>query len=34
MTDHTKLLDPVCDMILDRAEARDHGLTMELGDRL
>ncbi len=33
MTDHTKLLDPVCDMIVDLAEARDQGLTMELGER-
>lgn len=27
------MLDPVCDMIVDVAEARDQGLTMELGDR-
>ena len=32
MTDHAKLLDPVCDMIVDVAEARDQGLTMELGE--
>lgn len=29
----TKLLDPVCDMVVDLAEARDHGLTMEMADR-
>ena len=29
----TKMLDPICDMIVDLAEARDQGLTMELGDR-
>jgi YHS domain-containing protein len=29
----TTLLDPICDMIVDIAEARDQGLTMELGDR-
>ena len=28
-----KLIDPVCDMIVDVAEARDEGLTMELGER-
>jgi YHS domain-containing protein len=28
-----KLLDPICDMIVDVADARDLGLTMELGDR-
>ena len=33
MTTPTKLLDPVCDMIVDLAEARDQGLTMELEDR-
>ena len=27
------LLDPICDMIVEVADARDHGLTMELGDR-
>lgn len=32
MTEGT-LLDPVCDMIVDVAEARDEGLTMELGAR-
>jgi YHS domain-containing protein len=29
----TKMLDPICDMIVDLAEARDQGLTMELGER-
>lgn len=29
----TKMLDPVCDMIVDLAEARDQGLTLELPDR-
>ena len=29
----SKLLDPVCDMIVEVAEARDQGLTMELGER-
>ena len=33
MTERSKLLDPVCDMIVDVAEARDQGLTMESGDR-
>lgn len=28
-----KLLDPVCDMIVDVAEAREQGLTLELPDR-
>ena len=28
-----KLLDPICDMIVDVAEARDHGLTIEMGER-
>jgi YHS domain-containing protein len=28
-----KLLDPICDMIVDVADARDQGLTMELGER-
>ena len=27
------LIDPVCDMIVDVAEARDEGLTMEIGER-
>ena len=27
------MIDPVCDMIVDVAEARDAGLTMEMGDR-
>lgn len=30
---NTKILDPVCDMIVDLAEARDAGLTLEYGDR-
>lgn len=29
----TKMLDPICDMVVDLAEARDDGLTMELGER-
>ena len=29
----TKLLDPICDMIVEIAEARDQGLTMEIADR-
>ena len=29
----SKLLDPVCDMIVDVAEARDQGLTMEMAER-
>ncbi len=29
----TKMLDPICDMIVDLAEARDQGLTMEMGER-
>ncbi|HEV2010500.1 MAG TPA: hypothetical protein VGS17_05675 [Candidatus Limnocylindria bacterium] len=29
----TKMLDPVCDMIVELDEARDQGLTMEMGDR-
>lgn len=33
MSDRTKLLDPVCDMIVVVAEAHDQGLTMDLGDR-
>lgn len=33
MTTPMKLLDPVCDMVVDIAEARDQGLTMELEDR-
>ncbi len=28
-----KLLDPICDMIVNVAEARDQGLTMEMNDR-
>jgi YHS domain-containing protein len=27
------MLDPICDMIVDLAEARDQGLTMEQGAR-
>jgi YHS domain-containing protein len=30
---NAKILDPVCDMIVDLAEARDAGLTLEYGDR-
>ncbi len=33
MTATTKLLDPICDMIVSVAEARDQGLTMELAGR-
>ncbi len=33
MTAITKLLDPICDMVVDVAEARDQGLTMEIADR-
>jgi YHS domain-containing protein len=29
----TKLLDPICDMIVDVAEARDRGLTLEMSER-
>ena len=28
-----KLLDPICDMIVNVADARDQGLTMEMNDR-
>ena len=28
-----KIIDPVCDMIVDLAEARDAGLALEYGDR-
>ena len=28
-----KLLDPICDMIVEVAEARDQGLTLEMGER-
>jgi YHS domain-containing protein len=28
-----KLLDPICDMIVDVASARDQGLTMEMNER-
>ena len=28
-----KLLDPVCDMIVDIADARENGLTLEMPDR-
>ena len=27
------MLDPICDMVVDLNDARDQGLTMELGDR-
>jgi YHS domain-containing protein len=33
MTTLTKILDPICDMIVNVAEARDQGLTMEMRDR-
>jgi YHS domain-containing protein len=33
MSDTTKILDPICDMIVNVAEARDQGLTMEMADR-
>jgi len=33
MAEPTKMLDPVCDMVVDVAQARDQGLTMELADR-
>ena len=33
MTEGKKILDPICEMIVDIAEARDQGLAMELGDR-
>lgn len=33
MTAEGKILDPVCDMIVDLAEARDAGLTLEYGER-
>ena len=29
----TKLLDPICDMVVDVAEARDQGLTLERPER-
>ena len=28
-----KMLDPVCGMIVDVADAREHGLTLEMDDR-
>ena len=28
-----KILDPVCGMIVDVADSRDHGLTLEMDDR-
>ena len=28
-----KMLDPVCDMIVSIADARDNGLTLEMDDR-
>lgn len=33
MTTSAKLLDPVCDMIVDVAQARDQGLALEVDDR-
>ena len=33
MTDTAKILDPVCDMIVNIAEARDQGLAIEMADR-
>jgi YHS domain-containing protein len=27
------MLDPICDMIVDLAEARDQGLTLEINER-
>ncbi len=30
---NTNMLDPVCDMIVDVAEARERGLTLEMADR-
>ena len=33
MTDTNKILDPICDMIVSVAEARDQGLTLEMADR-
>lgn len=32
MTASAKMLDPVCDMVVDLAEARDQGLTLEMKD--
>ena len=29
----TKILDPVCDMVVDLADARENGLTLEMRDR-
>ena len=29
----SKLLDPICDMVVDIAEARENGLTLEMPDR-
>ena len=29
----SKLLDPICDMVVDIAEAREQGLTLEMPDR-
>jgi len=28
-----KILDPVCGMVVDLADAREHGLTLEMEDR-
>ena len=33
MSAHAKILDPICDMVVDVAEARDAGLTLEMPDR-
>ena len=33
MTETAKILDPICDMIVDVTEARDQGLSMELDGR-
>lgn len=33
MSDTSKIIDPVCDMIVDIAEARDQGLTLEYPER-
>ena len=33
MTETTKILDPICDMVVDMAEARAAGLSMEFAGR-
>lgn len=33
MSASVKMLDPICDMSVDLAEARDQGLTMERPER-